>query len=198
MPEQPSSNLTVYAGISTPDLRAHKSVVVCAVLQDAPDKRTAKYEHDWNGFWRFFNVMQFAENFMALSSAGLAKADYYKLPAPSVRTKYDVPSAASASGSTWDNIMELLFDEGAKNFARLAQGAAVPAPDEDHIGYEAEGSNNEVIATIEIAWPDRKVGFMTDEQLADREKAEAHGWKILSVADMADTDITKLFGGDAE
>ncbi len=39
---------------------------------------------------------------------------------------------------------------------------------------------------------------MTGEQLEDREKAEAHGWKILSVSDMADTEITKLFGGDAE
>ncbi len=196
MPEQPDSNLTVYAGISTPDLKAHKSVVVCAVLRDAPDERSGKYEHDWNGFWRFFNVMQFAENFMALSSAGLAGAHYHDLPAPSAMLK-KLPAAASASGSTWDNIMELLFDEGAKDFARFAQGAAVPAPDTGHIGYEAEGKNKEVLATIEIAWPDRKVGFMTDEQLEDREKAEAHGWKILSVSDMADADITKLFGGDA-
>ncbi len=197
MPRQPSSNLTVYAGISASDLRAHKSsVIVCAMLQDEPDKRTGKYEPDWNGFWRFFNVMQFAENFMALSSTGLAKADYHELPVPSASTKDNVPAAASASGSTWDNIMELLFDEGAKDFARLAAGASVPAPDEDHIGYEVEGKNKEVLATIEIAWPDRKIGFMTDDQLEDKDKAEAHGWKILSAPDTADADITKIFGGD--
>lgn len=72
----------------------------------------------------------------------------------------------------------------------------VPAPDEDNIGYEVEGDDGEVIATVEIAWPDKHVGFMTADQAEDKEKLENMGWKILNLLDAADMDTASLFGGD--
>lgn len=69
-------------------------------------------------------------------------------------------------------------------------------PEEDHIGYEVEGEDGDVIATVEIAWPERRIGFMTAGQAEDKEKLEEMGWKILSLLDAADMDTASIFGGD--
>lgn len=66
-------------------------------------------------------------------------------------------------------------DDDAKAFVELARDAGVPAPAEDNIGYEVEGDDGEVIATVEIAWPDKHVGFMIADQAEDKEKLENMG-----------------------
>ncbi len=53
-----------------------------------------------------------------------------------------------------------------------------------------------MVATVEIAWPDRCVGFMTVEQIEDKEKLEKLGWKILSLLDAMDLGTADYFGGD--
>ena len=88
------------------------------------------------------------------------------------------------------------YDDDAKAFVELARDAGVPAPAEDNIGYEVEGDDGEVIATVEIAWPDKHVGFMTADQAEDKEKLENMGWKIINLLDAADMDTASLFGGD--
>lgn len=50
----------------------------------------------------------------------------------------------------WNAINELLFDDDAKAFVEIAKDAGVPAPDEDNIGYEVEGDDGEVVATVEM------------------------------------------------
>ena len=84
----------------------------------------------------------------------------------------------------------------AKAFVELARDTGVPAPAENNIGYEVEGDDGEVIATVEIAWPDKHVGFMTADQAEDKEKLENMGWKILNLLDATDMDTASLFGGD--
>ena len=199
-PRTSNSHLTIHAGISASDLKANKTVSVCAVLKDEPDKRTDKYEMEWNGFWRFFNVMQFDEKFIAVSSVGLNHMDYLALPIVSDNSDLCETTTESAANNAWNEIKAkgFLFDESAKSFAEFASNAGISAPNEEGIGYEIEGKNNEVIATVEIAWPNKKIGFMTQEQLVDREKVEALGWKILTILDISDADIVKQFGGDSK
>ena len=194
VPRSSNSHLTIHAGISAPELKANKAVSVCAILKDEPDNRTGKYEQEWNGFWRFFNVMQFGEKFMAVSYVGLEHMDYLALPVP----EQDAPHSELELSGGWQEIMGMLYGEDAKSFAESASKAGIPAPSDDNIGYEAEGEDGYVIATIEIAWPDKRIGFMTKDQLADSEKVEALGWKILSLFDAADADIAKQFGGDGK
>ena len=119
--------------------------------------------------------------------------DYLALPTASTDAgSFD----AEGQISSWDAIKELLFDDEAKAFvdiiADILPGSAVP--EEDNIGYELEGTNGEVIATIEIAWTDKKLGFMTAEQMEDREQAESLGWTVLSATDAA--GIAEYFGGE--
>ena len=139
--------------------------------------------------------MQFSDEFMAVSSTGMSRMDYLALPV-TVNTVADSVAPVTAVDGAWDAIKEFLFDDDAKAFVDFARDAGVPAPDEDNIGYEVEGDDGEVVATVEIAWPEKRVGFMTIEQTEDKEKLEEMGWKILSLLDAADIDAASLFGGD--
>lgn len=194
IPRSSNAHLTIHSGILAAELKKEGAVAVCAVLNDEKDCRTDKYEQEWNGFWRFNNLMQFAEKFIAVSSVGISHMDYLALPA--VCADSDVAAMMSEVDDAWSTIKELLFDDDAKKFVELAKDADVPAPDEDNVGYEVEGDDGDVIATVEIAWPDRRVGFMTAEQTVDKEKLEQLGWKILNLFDVADIDAASYFGGD--
>lgn len=195
IPRNTNVHLAVHAGILASALKTEGSVSVCAVLKDEKDERTDKYEQEWNGLWRFYNLMQFSDEFMAVSSAGMSRMDYLALPV-AVNHVAEAETPDVAVDDSWDAIKEILFDDDAKAFADLVRDKGVPAPEEDDIGYEVEGKGGEVVATVEIAWPDRKIGFMTALQAEDQEKLEALGWKILNLMDVADLNAAELFGGE--
>lgn len=195
IPRNSNAHLAVHSAILASELKSEGAVAVCAVLNDEKDHRTDKYEQEWNGFWRFHNLMQFADEFIAVSSTGMSRMNYLALPAL-VNAVSDPSVSATEIDDAWDAIIELMYDDDAKAFVELARDTGVPAPAEDNIGYEVEGDDGEVIATVEIAWPDKHVGFMTADQAEDKEKLENMGWKILNLLDAADMDTASLFGGD--
>lgn len=194
VPRNTNAHLAIHAGIVADALKTEGAVAVCAVLNDEKNGRTDKYEQEWNGFWRFHNLMQFSDEFMAVSSAGMSRMDYLGLPA-AVHAAADPVAPDTVIDDAWDAIKEILFDEDAKVFVDILKETGAPAPEEDHVGYEVESDDGEVIATIEIAWPEKRIGFMTAEQAEDKEKLEGMGWKILSLPDAADMDTASLFGG---
>ena len=195
IPRNSNAHLAIHSGILASALKTEGAVTVCAVLNDEKDSRTDKYEQEWNGLWRFHNLMQFSDTFMAVSSTGMGRMDYLALPV-AVNAVSDPVVTVTVIDDAWDSIKELLFDDDAKAFVEFAKDAGIPAPAEDNIGYEVEGDDGEVVATVEIAWPDRRIGFMTVEQAEDKEKLEKLGWQILNLLDAADIDTASLFGGD--
>ena len=195
IPRNANVHLSIHAGILASELKKVGTVAVCAVLNDDKNHRTDKYEQEWNGLWRFYNLMQFSEKFIAVSEMGMANMDYLALPV----VVEDIESTAVDGGgknNAWNEIKAILFDDDAKAFADFMKDAGIPAPNEDDIGYEVEGSDGEVIATVEIAWPDKCIGFMTVEQTEDKVVLEQLGWRILSLFDIADMDLMSLFGGE--
>lgn len=195
IPRNFNAHLAIHSGIIATALKTEGDVAVCTVLNDEKNSRTDKYEQEWNGFWRFYNLMQFSDEFIAVSSTGISRMDYLALPV-AVNAVTDPVAADNVIDVAWDAIKEILFDDDAKAFADILKDAGAPAPEEDNIGYEVEGDGGEIIATVEIAWPERSIGFMTVEQAKDKEKLEEMGWKILSLLDAADIDTASLFGGD--
>ena len=195
IPRTSNAHLAIHSAILASELKAEGAVAVCAVLNDEKDRRTDKYEQEWNGLWRFYNVMQFSDEFIAVSSVGMSHMDYLALPV-AINADSDTVAPVAAVDDAWNAIKELLFDDDAKAFVEIAKDAGVPAPDEDNIGYEVEGGDGEVVAAVEIAWPDRRIGFMTAEQAEDKEKLEKLGWKILNLLDIANMDVASYFGGD--
>ena len=49
---------------------------------------------------------------------------------------------------------------------------------------------------MEIAWPDQKLGFLTVEQLDDKEKLEKNGWKIVDMLSLS--EAVETFGGEGK
>ena len=194
IPRQSNAHLRIHSGVFATASKP-ESAAVCAVLSDEKELRTDKYEEEWNGFWRFHNLMQFLDEFIAVSSIGMRNGYYYELPITGDNMSVladEVPQTDDA----WNEIRELLFDDEAKEFVDLAKSVGIPAPSDDDIGYEVEGDDGEVIATVEIAWPAKRIGFMTSEQAVDRERLERLGWKILNSIDAANIDVGSLLGGD--
>lgn len=195
IPRSSNAHLAIHSAILASELKANGAVAVCAVLNDEKESRTDKYEQEWNGLWRFYNLMQFSDEFIAVSSVGISHMDYLALPVTVTAASDSVVPMATVDDA-WNSIKDLLFDDDAKAFVEFAKDAGMPAPDEDNVGYEVKGDDGEVVATVEIAWPDRRVGFMTAEQAVDKEKLEKLGWRILNLHDAADVDIASYFGGD--
>ncbi len=176
VPRSSNTHFYAFAGISVQRMREDKNTPVCVVtvLDDMQDSRTDQYEPEWNGFWQFFNVLQFNPLFTAVSATGLDNHTYEVLPFGDAGKKDQVPDTDSEG---WSEVKELLFDEEVLELADILIKKGIPAPRE--VGYELADSTGEVIAEIELAWTDRKVGYMTGSQLSDRKKAEGLGWKIF-------------------
>ncbi len=192
IPRSTNAHISIYAGILATAMQADRNapVSVCAVLNDKKDGRTDKYESEWNGFWQFINLMQFAERFVAICATGLEQRAYFALPIKTAATQAADTTPSNAENA-WDEIREMLFDiEAIEMAAKLcSNGLSVP----NEVGFELVDDSGEVLATIEFAWTDKQIGFMTDEQSEDKEKAESEGWKIFTTSDEIDI---KLFGGE--
>lgn len=187
IPRSSDSHFYAYAGILAASMKADKNapVAVLAMLDDRADSRTDKYEQEWNGFWQFFNVMQFNKSFAAVCGTGLDNHAYVALPYGQTDTVAEDNASSAVSGEGWGEIREMLFDDATVKIADALEEKGIAAPEE--AGYELADDSGEVIAEIELAWICRKIGYMTDDQQADREKAENAGWKIFVGADEIDT-----------
>ena len=84
VPRSTCTHLTILAGAAASDIKKNKmnaNLSVCALLNDDIESRTDKYESEWNGFWHFFNVMQFLPGFAAVTVNGLNHMVYHEIPA---------------------------------------------------------------------------------------------------------------------
>ncbi len=189
VPRTFNSHLKIFAGISYNELKSDKNadISVYAVLEDAIDEQTDKYDEEWNGFWHFFNVMQFDPRFVAVSQNGLEQMTYLALNTTIASDNQSDPAVPVSD--PWSETIELLFDDEARKLAEMLRDRGV-SPGE--AGYELADDSGEVLATIELAWPDLKIGYLTDDQVKDKEKLEKLGWNIIE--DIGSVD-SSLFGG---
>ena len=189
---QPRTNnpmLSFYSGISVSKAKADRSTpyTVFAVFDDKTDPANDKFEMEWNGFWHFVNVLQFNPEFSFVSKMGLENMIYMRLD-ETVTAVAEVAKQVSANNE-WDNVLEELFDDTAKDMAEKLEKANVPVPDE--IGYEIV-ENDEVIAEIEMAWTENKIAYLTEVQTEYVEILTEKGWIIIN----NDTAVSKdMFGG---
>ncbi len=192
IPGDTDALLSVYAGISKADLQANReaSVSVIAMLDDRPETRTDRYEAEWNGFWQFFNVLQFDPAFVAVSADGLKNHTYEAMPVAAGAVSQEDTAPSKEDKDDWSEIRELLFEEEAVKLCEILMQKGIPAPDE--AGYELTDMRGEVIAELELAWTSRNIGYMTKSQKVNQEKAKSAGWKIF----LSEEEIDTVFGED--
>ena len=174
-PRDINAHLVVYSGVS----KNMKDKAVFAVLNDVLSDRTEKYEAEWNGMWRFSNIMQFLDEFMCVSQKGLIDFAYSVLDR---KTFYTASVSADIQTDDWADVFEELeySDESAVEIVKIAQKNNFEKP---VIGLETADESDRVSGTVEVAWPDKKVCFITEEQEEYREMLESSGWRIVSNED---------------
>jgi DEAD/DEAH box helicase domain-containing protein len=197
IPRSSASHLTVVAGVTFSDMQKYKknaAVTVCALLNDVIESRTDKYEAEWNGFWQFFNMMQFLQSFAAVSVNGMNQMVYNAIPAT------DQSESASASANkdnvadeAWAETMPQIFDDAAKECASKLMALGVSAP--STVGFELEDSKGAIIAECELAWEREKIALLLSAQMDSKDKFEENGWTVYTTEDSFSAD---MFQGGAE
>lgn len=203
----PRTNLPlmqVYAGINISSLQTdrNKAAEVCVVLDDRKEQRTDRYEEEWNGFLKFSNIMQFLPSFIAVSRTGIDDNTYLSLPVPGIvpnASRMDSPSDETVTDEEqlketdgWQAMLdeELSYSpEDAIAFARKVREMGISVP--DSIGYDVTDENGAVVASVEIAWIQKKIGYITEEQEPDRGVLEQMGWTILDHDSEITSDLWK-------
>ena len=139
--------------------------------------------------WRFFNVMQFLDGFICVSKKGLDESAYSQLI---ITTDVIADSAMYAHSSLgeWQEILDMITysDDTAKELIDYAIKDNLPLPE---IGYEVVDDNDRVIGEIEIAWTDKKIGYITDSYQDIKEEITTMGWTVVSSVE----ELTGAYGG---
>ena len=180
-PRDVNSHLIVYSGTD----KITNNVI--AVFNDIDS--SDKYELEWNGMWRFFNVMQFLDGFICVSQKGLDESDYSQ---PILKTYVTADSTMSAHSSSeeWDDILDRITysDNTTKELISYAMDNDLTIPE---IGYEVMDENGIVLGEIEIAWTDKKIAYITDSYLDIKDEITTNGWTIVSSVE----ELTAAYGG---
>ncbi len=193
-PRSSYSHLTILAGVASSDLRENKtkaSVSVCALLNDDPESRTDKYEAEWNGFWHFFNVMQFLPSFAAVSVEGMRQLVYNAIPA-AIQQQSELEDLYAVD-EAWAETMGQIFDQSAKECASKLIKLGVPPP--SVVGYELIDSTEAIVAQCELAWERERIALLLMEQMGCKDKFEENGWTVYSTEDSFSAE---MFQGGAE
>ena len=84
------------------------------------------------------------------------------------------------SRGKWDEINDLLqySDDDVKGFALQVEKSGVESP--DCVGYEIM-DNNKVIAEAELAWIDKKIVYLSSDQMKNAEKLVNKGWTVFDI-----------------
>lgn len=186
-PRSSEAQLTILAGVEASDMQKNKTdaiVAVCAILDDIKDNRTEKYEAEWNGFWQFFNVMQFLQNFAVVTKDGINQSIYNAIPVQEVEIAgHELKSEHEFTvDDSWKDIMEQIFDETAAECAEKLMSTGVQAP--SIVGYELLNSSGTVIAECEMAWESDKIALLLPYQMSGIDKFKKNGWTVVTPDDL--------------
>ncbi|SKA67968.1 DEAD/DEAH box helicase [Desulfobaculum bizertense] len=150
---------------------------VALYLDDKPELRESQPFHSaWQGYLRAANVFQFCTRSAMVVQSGLMDGlfdDFAELT-PEPR------SGDLSEELGWKEVFELI-DDAYEPLARDVQSQGCRAPE---VGIELV-DNECVIGEIELAWPDQKVGVLSQEYAGVLSRGETLGWKLV-VADDRD------------
>ena len=136
----------------------------------------------WNGFLRAMNLFQFLHPRIGFFCAsGLRDSEHYDL--------LNIDESISVMPHAW----RLVLDESAGEsylqlLGRLADKDAPPP----EIGFEVTDSNNQILTTAEIAWPNQKVALLYSECWEDHAECERAGWKCLQLDELTLEVVPKI------
>ena len=179
-PRNKNVHISILAGISIAEFKeqgANALPIVCAILEDKVENRGDKYEADWNGFWHFYNMMQFSSKFMGLTNKGIEDGIY-----SAIKDKFTDDMSADyidkILDNNWKQIFEQLFEEEAIEMANKLCDLKIEIP--STVGYELTNSLGSVVGECELAWEEEKIAFLLKDQLNSKKEFSDRGWTTFT------------------
>ncbi len=181
LPRSSNSHMMVFSGVEIENMQKDKMkamISVYAVLDDKEESRTDKYEAEWNGFWQYYNVMQFLERFSAVSTVGLRQMVYNAITITESPIYVD---DTKVSFGAWSATLEQFIDDSVKEYALKCISLGIPEP--TIVGYELVNDANTVTGEAEMVWEPQKIALLTPEQMDSKEAFVSGGWMVLTLED---------------
>jgi DEAD/DEAH box helicase domain-containing protein len=152
----------------------------CRLLDDSQAASKAEYPKVWAGVLRLFNLFQFLHDVWFVSSQGLAQGIYQ--PLEFIQTQeapVEIPGKLISGEAT-----ELLgiADEATHEIIITCARLGLPLPE---IGCEVMGVHKNVVAEVEMGWPEIKLTCLLDSELGQAPAIKGLGWHVLALKDVA-------------
>jgi DEAD/DEAH box helicase domain-containing protein len=128
------------------------------------------FQREWNGFWHFFNIMQFLPIFYAITETGIEDSIYTALDSSiphDIEIEED-PWIYLSSNSDYDNISELI---------NTCKELRLPTP---ILGFELTDNKDTVIAESELAWENHKIALLLPNQKDYADIFLDNGWLTIT------------------
>lgn len=176
----------VYSGIRVDDYKANTNnpkVAMIAELNDLNGQYYECYKSEWNGFWHFWNIMQFNNGFVGITKKGVLNK-IYSLWRSDI---FEVTS--QLEDNPWQSVLELVFDETSIKIVNILKEWQVEVP--DMVGQDIDIHGNGCDLNIELGWSDKKICYVTEDYEQYISELEHDGWTILNIC-----NLENIFGGD--
>lgn len=168
-------DLQQFAG--RPAVREMQPLVVLR-WADIPTLDDGQRRRFWQQWWHAANLLLPLANTWMSADSGATLSSLYAAPAYR-RLDQMAPEWEAAMADVLPEAQSLLQ-------AAMEAGARCPI-----VGYELLDDADRVVAQAELAWPDRRVGVLTDD--IGRDVFEAAGWRVLVMGQVTDSgDLTGL------
>lgn len=146
------------------------------ILEDRDEKIIEDFESVWNGYLNVVNLFQFKENSLFMTTKGIENNLYNEFFVQ--EDVADDINIVAGTNEFWKENIDYI-DESFKKLIDVLLENNIDNPDE--IGYELINEDEEVIALCEIAWIDKKVAILTDEQQEFKQIFDSKGWNSYIV-----------------
>jgi len=152
--------------------------LLCCFSDGKEERILPGFEAAWTGMLRATNLMQFIPRSFFVSTEGLKSPLYDELAVPEEPAGGE--KVEPAASSEWEQLKELV-DPSFHGLLDLlaANGCPVPEP-----GYELMSGTSGIVGTAELAWEDKRVAALREDEMAFQPVFEGMGWKVFALEEI--------------
>ncbi|MFW6178151.1 MAG: DEAD/DEAH box helicase [Desulfohalobiaceae bacterium] len=161
----------------------HGVRIVCCLDDREEAQEQSGFERSWINYLRLLNIFQFLPHPVFVTTQGLRKGMYAELE-PVFSDQHKASAHAASAGAGQDQAWEEAFalvDPRAHEMLYTMRHEGWPAPE---VGYDVQ-EDGRVIATAELAWPEKKIACVWPGQKEELEGIENEGWEIRVIGNPA-------------
>ena len=136
--------------------RFHKISVICRFFDDDDLADKSHFKAAWNGFIRMYNVYQFIPEAVFITSKGISEGHYLWLMTDAGTEKDRIPDESDSLAA-----LRAVTDAHIHPLLSFLVEHSLPLPE---AGFELCDEKDEIIATAELCWPDKKIVFLRDDE----------------------------------